>query len=119
MFNIFNKKQQWQCGRAAEGKACRSGADNQGHCPNRAECHPIKKGERWYCSRPTPCTEGALPDGACSQQTGYCLPKLTQKAKISQSNIWLIVLSLGILLLMLSTNSYSPDKLSLSHRFLE
>ncbi len=115
----FNKQQQWICGRSAEGKACRSGADNAGQCQSRAECHPIKKGERWYCSRSTPCQDGALPDGECSQQTGFCLPKLSQKAKISRFNLWLLVLSFGILFLMLASSSYSPGQLSLSHRFLD
>lgn len=117
--NLFNKKQRWICGRAQDGKTCRSGPDIQGCCHNHFECQPLKKGDRWYCSRPTPCQDGALPDGCCSQPAGLCQPQLSAKAKITRSTLWLLTLSLGLLLSMLAANAYSPGKLSLSHRFLE
>lgn len=117
--NLGNKKQHWVCGRALEGKSCLSGPDKQGQCHNRSECQPLKKGERWYCSRPMPCQQGPLPDGACAHQVGLCQPELSPKAKIARSNLWLLLAAFGMVLMLLATNAYSPGQLSQSHRVLE
>ena len=74
----------WVCGYAAEGKACRLGPDQRGTCRAASECAPVlekKEGEakgRWKCTRGGgPCAEGPLPDGRCGQPPLQCSPRPT------------------------------------------
>ncbi len=118
-WNFFNKQQKWVCGRAEIGKSCRSGSDHQGDCHSEYECQPLQKEDRWYCASPTPCAQGALPDGGCSKKLGFCLPQLSQKAKISRINLWLFIAFISIFLFIIAAKAYSPGELSSNHSFLE
>ena len=76
----FNKSQyerptlNWVCGWASEGKACHFGPDEKGRCFATFECTPIRKGDRWFCTRPEGfggiCSEDPLPDGYARASRG-------------------------------------------------
>ncbi len=77
--------QKWECGRAAEGKACSLGPDSGGKCIIKSECKPVRDANGFQCARPTQlggqCPTGPLPDGSCCLQIPPCSPRRTTRAK--------------------------------------
>ncbi len=121
--------QNWICGHAAEGKACRIGPDGKGHCRATYECQPaleIKSGEakgRYKCTRPAeyggPCAQGPLPDGACCRAIAKCVPVRSLRAKRKVLSICVVAFTAAILLIGLCgpfrSAFINPGKLSSQH----
>ena len=116
--------QNWVCGWASEGWACRDGPDEKGRCRATFECFPLQKGERWFCSRPEThggkCEDGPLPDGKCSKPIPKCQPVPSLRARRGKVTLWISALTLGLLLLVLPSPQgpafISPGDLTLEHR---
>ncbi len=97
--------QDWICGWSKEGWSCKIGPRENGSCRAASECFPIKKGDRWFCTRQEsdggPCQEGPLPAGNCSIPIPPCQPILSLRKRRGRVSFWTIVLTLGILFLIL------------------
>ncbi|HEY2799293.1 MAG TPA: hypothetical protein VGI85_01770 [Chthoniobacterales bacterium] len=101
--------QDWVCGHAAEGNGCPLGPDARGNCRHTGECVPAKKGDRWTCMRSDAnggkCSEGPLPDGACTHPIPPCQP-LPSIRRSRGSLVWLfIAVTAGALLILLGASS--------------
>jgi hypothetical protein len=98
--------QKWICGHACEGKACRLGPDNNGHCGATSECAPVletKPGEtkgRWRCTRPSgACESGPLPDGKCCRPIAKCSPIPTLRTRRGRLTRWVVGATVAVLLI--------------------
>ncbi len=121
--------QNWVCGKAAEGNACRIGPDGRGRCRATFECRPaleLKEGEtkgRYKCMRPAdfggPCEQGPLPDGTCCKAISKCAPVRSLRARRRIFTISFTALAAGILLVPLCGPFYprviNPGGLSQPH----
>ena len=118
--------QKWICGHAAEGKPCRLGPDQGGHCRASSECAPvleIKPGEtkgRWRCTRPGgACETGPLPDGKCGRPISKCSPVATLRTRRGQLTRGVVAATAAVLLIMLGGpwrgKFINPGKLSTPH----
>lgn len=70
----------YRCGRASLWrKPCWQGPDAAGACHGRADCAPVRIGDRWECRRPKvaggKCAEGPKPDGSCANTHPPCVPR--------------------------------------------
>ncbi len=106
--NYARPNQNWICGHACEGKACRQGPDAKGHCGATAECKPvlkIKPGEtkgRWICTRTGgECEAGPLPDGSCCRPIAKCSPVPTLRLWRGRVTLAIIAASCAVLLAIL------------------
>ena len=106
--NYARPNQDWICGHACEGQACRQGPDSRGRCRATAECKPfleIKPGEtkgRWRCTRPGgACEGGPLPDGSCCRPITPCVPVPTLRVWRGRVTLLVIAVSCALLLLIL------------------
>src|SRR5688572_19584275 len=97
----------WVCGYAGEGKACRLGPDARGNCGAAPECAPvleIKAGEtkgRWKCMRPGgPCDDGPARDGACGRPAMRCSPRPTLRWWRGKTTAAVFAASVASLLIM-------------------
>ncbi len=115
--------QDWTCGRLAQGKPCRMGPGVGGVCRAMAECRPLKKGDRWVCTRSDTsggkCATGPLPDGSCCNPIPPCSPQPSMRRKRGMLTRYAIATIVG-LLLIIGAGSYgdalfSPGPLSSSH----
>jgi predicted CXXCH cytochrome family protein len=98
--------QDWICGRAAEGCPCPLGPDQGGHCRATGQCSPVRKGERWFCTRSDAdggkCAEGPLPRGECAHPISPCQPVPSLRRRRG-ALVWLAVaLTAGALILLLA-----------------
>lgn len=121
--------QNWICGHAAEGKACRIGPDNKGHCRATYECQPalkVKSGEskgRYECTRPAeyggPCSQGPLPDGTCCRPITKCVPVRSLRSKRKLLAICVVAFTAAVLLIGLCgpfrPRFINPGRLSSQH----
>lgn len=121
--------QNWICGHAAEGNACRIGPDGKGRCRATYECQPaleIKPGEakgRYKCTRPAeyggPCEHGPLPDGTCSRAISRCVPVRSLRAKRKLVTISVVALTAAVLLIALcgpfDSRFINPGPISSQH----
>jgi hypothetical protein len=121
--------QNWICGHAAEGKACRVGPDHKGRCRATFECQPIlelKEGEtkgRYRCTRSAqfggPCERGPLPGGSCCRPIPKCSPVRSLRAKRGVFTLSVVAFTLGVLLVAFGgpfrAKFISPGKLSAQH----
>lgn len=121
--------QNWICGKACEGQACRVGPDAYGHCRATFECQPaleIKEGEtkgRYKCMRPDEfggkCEQGPLPDGTCCRAIAKCVPVRSLRARRRIFTISCSAFAAGILLVGLCgpfrMSVINPGPLSLQH----
>ena len=119
--------QNWICGHACEGNACRQGPDAHGRCRATAECKPVletKPGEtkgRWRCTRPGgECESGPLPDGSCCRPIAKCSPVPTLRVWRGRMTLAVIAASCAVLLIILGNppwrnNFISPGEISMPH----
>jgi hypothetical protein len=121
--------QNWICGHAAEGKACRIGPDGKGRCRATYECQPalkMKPGEtkgRYECNRPAeyggPCPQGPLPDGTCCRSIAKCVPVRSLRSKRKMLTICVVAFTAAVLLIALCgrfrPSFINPGKLSFQH----
>ena len=125
--NYARPNQNWICGHACEGNACRQGPDAKGRCCATAECKPVlqtKPGEakgRWVCTRPGgACDAGPLPNGSCCRPIAKCSPVPTLRVWRGRVTLAVIAASCAILLLLLGNppwrnNFISPGEISRAH----
>lgn len=114
----------WICGHAAEGRPCRIGPSRWGRCRATFECDPVKKGDRWQCTRPKhaggPCAEGPRPDGTCAHPIERCVPQRSLRAKRGLVTWATVALTLGVVLVLLDSRWrewwLNPGPVSLAHR---
>lgn len=119
--------QQWICGREAIGNPCRLGPGNSGDCRTVAECEPIKKGDRWSCTRPDTaggkCAEGPRPDGSCCNKVPKCAPQPSVRNKRGRTVRWAIALVVGVLLIAgggsFGKTFFNPGPVSSGHSEIE
>ena len=122
-----NPTRKWVCGWAAQGKACYQGPDAKGRCRTTSECQPLRKGDRWFCSRPSgaggKCTAGPLPDGACSHSILRCAPVPSLRKRRGMVVRTISAFTAGILLLLIGgangPNIISPGDLTVQHAELQ
>ncbi len=119
--------QNWICGRACEGNACRQGPDTKGRCCATAECKPLLKinpGEtkgRWVCTRTGgECESGPLPDGTCCRPIAKCSPVPTLRVWRGRVTFAIIAAACAVLLVVLGNppwrnNFISPGVVSNPH----
>ncbi|MFW6059297.1 MAG: hypothetical protein ACODAQ_03900, partial [Phycisphaeraceae bacterium] len=117
--------QKWVCGHAAAGYRCMRGPDSKGRCHTTAECEPIKRGDRWQCTRSRmqggPCEDGPLPDGSCCRPVTPCQPRRSIRAKRGIFVLCATALVLGALALAMfspgraATEVMSPGDLTQHH----
>ena len=125
--NYARPNQNWICGHACEGNACRQGPDAQGRCGATAECKPvlkIKTGEtkgRWICTRSGgECESGPLPDGSCCRPIAKCSPVPTLRVWRGRVTLAVIAASCAVLLVVLGNppwrnNFINPGTVSEPH----
>jgi hypothetical protein len=70
----------YRCGRASLWrKPCWQGPSAAGACQGRADCAPVRIGDRWECRRPKvaggKCGQGPNPDGTCAHAHPPCVPR--------------------------------------------
>jgi hypothetical protein len=116
-------QQAWVCGRTTCGKACIIGPDAKGDCRASFECVPLKKGDRWHCTRPEvtggACPSGPLPDGTCCNAVPKCIPVRSLRSRRALAVWWTGLATAGLLLLGLvsrrSAEHFSPGPVSFKH----
>ena len=125
--NYARPNQNWICGHACDGNACRPGPDAKGRCCATTECKPVlelKPGEtkgRWKCTRSGgACESGPLPDGSCCRPVAKCSPKPTLRLLRGRVTLAFIAASCAALLIVLGSppwrNSFiSPGEISQPH----
>ncbi len=121
--------QRWDCGWAADGRACPMGPDGRGQCRATHECRPtleLKSGEtkgRYRCARPKSrggsCEHGPLPDGTCGCAIPRCQPVASLRALRGQWTAWVSIFSVAVLLVGVAgpgrMDFVSPGELSTPH----
>jgi hypothetical protein len=125
--NYARPNQNWTCGRACEGNACRPGPDAQGRCRATTECKPVlelKPGEtkgRWKCTRAGgACEAGPLPDGSCCRPIPKCSPVPTLRLWRGRLTLAVIAAACAGLLVVLGNPPWrnhfiSPGEISQPH----
>lgn len=115
--------QKWVCGRACSGPACLAGPDAAGQCGATAECRPLRKGDRWHCTRPGlqggSCPAGPGPDGACGRPLARCVPARSLRSWRGLAVLGAVGASLACVFLWFAsergTDMLSPGPLSFGH----
>src|SRR5664279_631296 len=116
--------QKWICGRAGDGHCCLAGPDAQGKCTATTECRPLRKGDRWYCTRASflggPCPEGPLPGGECCRTIPKCSPVRSLRSWRGLVVVLSVAVTLAGLLLSIADprakQILSPGEVSFAHR---
>lgn len=92
----------WICGNAGNGCPCVKGPDNKGNCGAQTQCTPVKRQDRWHCTRSInhggSCQTGPSPDGHCCHIEPGCSPIPGYKQK---KWIYLQVTALLVLIFLL------------------
>lgn len=115
--------QTWVCGRACSGESCMIGPDEKGNCRATSECQPLRKGDRWVCTRPDrlggPCPDGPLPNGACARPIPKCEPRRSYRSLRGLASLFVAGVTAVWLALILTTHAgrevISPGELSSAH----
>ena len=115
--------QEWVCGRLAEGKPCLVGPGGNGVCRAQAECRPLNKDGRWFCTRSDAaggkCSQGPLPDGSCCNPIPKCSPQPSIRRKRGMLSRYAVAVVVGLLLVlaggMTGEAVFSPGPLSAAH----
>jgi len=115
--------QKWVCGRACLGEGCLAGPDAQGNCGATAECRPLRKGDRWHCTRPAmrggPCPDGPRPDGSCCRPVPTCSPVRSLRAWRGLAVLLVLAASVSFVFFLLASKRgasiLSPGELTFAH----
>ncbi len=118
--------QRWVCGHAADGRPCRSGPDPRGRCSAGFECRPLRRGDRWQCTRGPeaggPCAAGPRPDGRCGRPVAPCQPLPALRIRRGRLTFWIGAATLGLLAATLygprAARWIQPGPLSRAHAAL-
>jgi hypothetical protein len=122
----------WVCGWAAEGRPCPMGPDGKGRCSAelQGKCEPVKRGDRWHCTRPEafggPCDPGPRPDGSCGRPQPthpVCQPRLSLRARRGRLTWACVALTVGALSMLIAGSPrewfINPGPLASQHAMLE
>jgi len=94
--------QRWLCGHLPEGRPCRVGPDRRGRCIADFECIPVRKGDRWQCTRPPHaggrCDEGPGSAGKCAHPIVRCQPIRNHRSARGVVARWMAAITLGLLM---------------------
>lgn len=115
--------QRWVCGKQPQGCPCHIGPDEKGNCRATYECQPIKRNDRFYCTRSKQlggqCDNGPLQDGRCCTAIEKCIPIQSVRSKRASLAYAAAILTLGMILFFMagSMRSFfiSPGPLATSH----
>lgn len=115
--------QPWVCGWSEEGRPCQIGPDRRGRCRATFHCQPIKKGDRWQCTRSPnyggPCEQGPMPDGTCSRPIPKCQPVRSMRARRMLAVRLTIALTVALLVVVIlgpfGEDFISPGPLTAAH----
>ena len=118
--------QAWVCGHQRDGQPCRIGPDQRGRCLATSECRPVRKGDRWECTRPAhaggSCAHGPRADGACALPIAPCAPVRSFGSKRALALRWTALAAIAALAIGLSARwryaVLSPGGLSSAHALL-
>jgi hypothetical protein len=113
----------WRCGRLALGQPCPRGPDARGSCQGTADCAPVRRGDRWHCTRPAsaggPCQAGPRPNGTCSVQRPPCVPVRSLSALRRRVTRMVVVAVIGLAMIALTGGDrdalLSPGPLTFQH----
>ncbi|MFQ5763951.1 MAG: hypothetical protein ACE5GT_03395 [Rhodospirillales bacterium] len=98
--------QEWVCGRQAEGRPCQIGPDAKGVCRADYECQPMKRDDRWHCTRSDyaggRCEKGPFPDSTCCRPVPRCRPVMNWRARPKAMGRRVAALTFGLLLILLA-----------------
>ncbi len=104
--HYLRPNQTWTCGRQSEGIPCRIGPGADGSCRADFECRPVKKDDRWHCTRSDlaggGCQHGPFPDGTCCKPVARCRPVMNWRARPGAAARRVAALTLGLLLILLA-----------------
>ena len=100
--------------------------DQHGRCLATSECRPVRRGDRWECTRPAQaggsCTDGPRPDGACALPIAPCAPIRSFGSKRALAVRWTALAAVAVLAIGLSARwrytVLSPGGLSSAHALL-
>lgn len=100
----------FRCGRERLWSlACGRGPNVDGSCGGVSECLPVRKGDRWHCSRPASaggaCQNGPKPDGSCYINRPPCRPRSSMRAKRRHASLFALLVSLSIIATFFATSS--------------
>jgi len=118
--------QTWTCGREADGSPCSIGPDAKGGCQADFECHPVKRGDRWHCTRSDMsggrCDHGPLPDGTCCKPVPRCRPVMNWRARPGAMARRVAGLTFGLLLILMAGSGpafINPGPLTFQHTAIQ
>ena len=119
--------QNWDCGRGFHDEACEVGPDARGRCRATFECEPLKRGDRWTCTRSETrggsCQDGPRPDGTCARSIPRCQPMRSVRGRRGNVVRWVSALTLGVLLILVAGSTQpafiSPGGLTFGHSKVE
>ena len=98
--------QTWICGRQSEGSPCRIGPGADGSCRANFECQPVKRDDRWHCTRSDlaggQCQHGPFPDGICCKPVARCRPVMNWRARPGAAAWRVAALTFGLLLVLVA-----------------
>ena len=98
--------QTWICGRQSEGSPCRIGPGADGSCRVNFECQPVKRDDRWHCTRSDlaggQCRHGPFPDGICCKPVVRCRPVMNWRARPGAAAWRVAALTFGLLLVLVA-----------------
>ncbi|MBF0448952.1 MAG: hypothetical protein HQL67_12185 [Magnetococcales bacterium] len=124
--NYERPEQKRICNRR-DGSSCRQGPKANGRCGADFSCQPIRRGDRWFCTRSNgsgePCERGPNPDGTCSQPEQKCHPRHSIRDKRGWWGRGLLLFGLGLAFMILGSQGsnalFSPGKLTAAHSAIQ
>lgn len=113
----------WRCGRLAGGRPCPRGPDAVGTCRGVTDCAPMRRGDRWHCTRSAsaggPCQTGPSPDGQCATQRPPCAPVRSLSVWRRRVTRMAVVVMIGLVLIAVQGGErdalLSPGPLTFQH----
>lgn len=118
---------EWVCGWASLGKACPRGPAPDGRCVVTHECAPLRRGDRWECTRPSThggvCAAGPLPGGTCCRPIERCQPVRSLRSQRGRVARWSAAVTVALVAIGVSgTNGrqfVSPGPIGVQHGPIE
>ncbi len=124
-FNRYDRpNRKWVCGnQGIPCQECPNGPKADGRCGGKAQCKPVKRGDRYQCMRlPSlggACEEGPLPDGSCCHQITPCEPVRTLRSHRARACAFLGALSVAFVMATLLGSRHdqitNPGDLTSAH----
>ncbi len=125
--NYQRPQDKWVCGMLCDGNPCAMGPTSKGQCTKQTQCHPEKRGDRFFCTR-LPihggvCEQGPGPDGSCCQVDVSCQPRLSLSSIRRRISLVAAAVALGYALYLTGASEplsmMSPGKVIAGHANFE